>query len=234
MIIRTNLAYLRLVRGKLTQRAIADATGIGQKTLSALETGASKGIEFATLAKLCAFLKCTPDELLILEEEPKDQAVTKEAYLKANELITRGLQRAMEQPSKSAEEVWADFDRMRASLQNAAEENSVMEQALAQIESKADSRPHVLKRLDAMEKNLLDTQQAAAALLMAILKNTIGARYHASLATTYADDMITMMQTGNVLSEGEAERRQAAREKEAQRIEELTVAQALSSKPKGE
>jgi|GEM_PF-6802252 predicted DNA-binding protein len=106
----------------------------------------------------------------------------------------------------------------------------VREQALTQIESKADGSPEVLKRIEELETNLAGAQKVVADLLVAILRNTVGARYHASLATTYADDMITMMQTGNVLSEGEVERRRAVREAEAQRIETATVAQALGSK----
>ncbi len=63
--------------------------------------------------------------------------------------------------------------------------------------------------------------------------STAGARYHASLATTYADDIITVMQTGNVLSQGEVEQRQVLRETEALKIETETVAQALGAKDKG-
>lgn len=125
-------------------------------------------------------------------------------------------------------------------LQNMAKEKGcslselVREQVLNQLEGKAGGGEEVLKRMQEIEVNLAGGQQAMADLLVAILRNTVGARYHASLATTYADDMITVMQTGNVLSEGEAEKRQAVREKEAQRIEELTVAQALGAKGKGE
>lgn len=107
------------------------------------------------------------------------------------------------------------------------------QQILSGLNSQSGGGDRIIQRLEEMEKNLSEKQQSAAALSIAILRNTVGARYHASLATTYADDMITMMQTGNVLSEGEADRRQAVREKEAQRIEELTVAQAINSKPKG-
>lgn len=109
----------------------------------------------------------------------------------------------------------------------------VREQALAQVESKSDGSSEVLKRIEELEANLSDAQKAAADLLVAVLRNVVGTRYHATLATTYADDIITVMQTGNVLSQGEVEQRQALRETEALRIEELTVAQALSSKPKG-
>ena len=109
----------------------------------------------------------------------------------------------------------------------------VREQALAQIESKADSSGEVLKRIEEMEQNLSAAQKTAAGLLIAILSNTVGARYHASLATTYADDIITVMQTGNVLSQGEVEKRQVKRETEAQRIEAETVAYVLGSKDRG-
>lgn len=102
----------------------------------------------------------------------------------------------------------------------------VREQALAQVESKGDGSDEVLKRIEEMEANLSDAQRAAAELLVSILRNTVGARYHASLATTYADDIITVMQTGNVLSQGEVEQRQALREMEALRIEEAVIAQA--------
>ena len=70
--LRTNLAYLRFINGKLTQKDVSEATGIGQKTISSLETGASKGIEFNTLVKLCTFFNCTPGDLLMLEDEVDD------------------------------------------------------------------------------------------------------------------------------------------------------------------
>lgn len=109
----------------------------------------------------------------------------------------------------------------------------VREQALAQIESKADGSGEVLKRIEELETKLSDAQKVAVDLLVAILSNTVGARYHASLATTYADDIITVMQTGNVLSQGELEKRQVMRETEAQRIEAETVAYVLGSMDSG-
>ncbi len=90
--------------------------------------------------------------------------------------------------------------------------------------------PDLEKRLQEMETNLTGAQQAMAEILVLVLTNAVGARYHASLATTYADDIITVMQTGNVLSEKEVDRRQGVREKEAQRIENAVIAQALGAK----
>lgn len=92
--------------------------------------------------------------------------------------------------------------------------------------------PELLKRLQEMETNLTGAQQAMADILVLILTNAVGTRYHASLATTYADDIITMMQTGNVLSEKESERRQAVREKEAQRIENAVITNVLGMSKK--
>lgn len=65
---KTKIAYLRLENGKLSQRQVSEATGIAQKTLSALETGTSQGITFSTLARLCEFFSCTPNDILVLEE----------------------------------------------------------------------------------------------------------------------------------------------------------------------
>lgn len=90
--------------------------------------------------------------------------------------------------------------------------------------------PELEKRLQEMETNLIGAQQAMAEILVPILANAVGARYHASLATTYSDDIITVMQTGNVLSEKEVERRQEVREKEAQRIEKAVIAEVLKGK----
>lgn len=94
----------------------------------------------------------------------------------------------------------------------------------------AGGSSELMARLQEMEAKLIGMQQAVAEILVPILKNVVGTRYHASLATTYADDIITVMQTGNVLSEQEVERRQGVREKEAQRIEEAVIAQALGAK----
>ena len=115
--IRTNLAQLRFTAGRLTQREVSQATGIGQKTLSALETGVSKGIEFKTLTKLCVFFSCEPSDILVIEEEAEAVPPSKFALGKAEELIARGLQAAMTAPKQTPEEIWAEFDAVRERLQ---------------------------------------------------------------------------------------------------------------------
>jgi putative transcriptional regulator len=119
--IRTNLSYLRFSQGRLSQKAVSDATGIGQKTLSALETGASKGIEFNTLLKLCTFFDCSPSEFLIIEEEQQEMPPSDQSRQKAKLLVARGLQAAMKAPSATPEQIWAEFDAVRAKMQQAAE-----------------------------------------------------------------------------------------------------------------
>lgn len=115
--IRTNLAALRFAKGKLSQREVSEATGIGQKTLSALETGASKGIEFNTLARLCAFFRCEPSDVLLIEDEVEDIKPSDSSLKKADDLIARGLQAAMQAPKQTPEEIWAQFDAVRARIQ---------------------------------------------------------------------------------------------------------------------
>lgn len=115
--IRTTIASLRFARGRLSQREVSQATGIGQKTLSALETGLSKGVEFNTLTKLCGFFRCDVGDLLVLEDEPEDVSPSEHSFKKADELVARGLKAAMVAPSQTPEEVWAEFDAVRQRLQ---------------------------------------------------------------------------------------------------------------------
>lgn len=119
--VRFNLAFMRAARGKLTQREIALATGLSQKTLSALETGASKGVEFGTIARLCDYLKCTPNDLLVLEEEVADVAPSEASLKKADEIIAKGLRKAMQAPEQTPEEIWGEFDALREKMQNQAQ-----------------------------------------------------------------------------------------------------------------
>lgn len=132
------------------------------------------------------------------------------------------------------EEKIAQLQEM-AKAQGCTQSDLVRSLLLASLkkQSSAEGSPELMTRLQEMEANLIGMQQAMAEILVPILTNTVGARYHASLATTYADDIITVMQTGNVLSEKEVERRRQVREDEALRIEEAVIAQALGKNSKG-
>jgi DNA-binding Xre family transcriptional regulator len=127
--VRFNLALMRAMRGKLTQRDVSLATGLSQKTLSALETGASKGVEFSTLARLCQFLKCTPDDLLLLEDEIEDIVPSKESIAKAKDIVSKGLLRSMNAPAQSPEEIWAEFDALRNKIAVSQQEERAKERA---------------------------------------------------------------------------------------------------------
>lgn len=121
--IKTNLSYLRFTHGRISQKAVSEATGIGQKTLSSLETGASKGIEFNTLLRLCLFFNCTPSDLLLIEESAEEKPVEDESRRKAKDLVARGLLAAMEAPSTNPEQVWAAFDAARLRMQDGSKDD---------------------------------------------------------------------------------------------------------------
>lgn len=115
--VKPRLALLRAVHGRISQSELSRQTGITQKQLSALETGKTKGITFDTLTKLCTFFSCTPNDLLELEPETEaDLSPTVEELADANEIISRGLKRAMEAPKRPAQEIWAEFDAVRARI----------------------------------------------------------------------------------------------------------------------
>ncbi len=128
LLVKPQLAVLRARHGKITQTELSRQTGITQKQLSALETGKTKGITFETLAKLCLFFSCTPNELLQLEEVTEiDDSPTEEELSLADEIIARGLNRAIKSPPREASEIWAEFDTVRAKLANSAASQDTFE-----------------------------------------------------------------------------------------------------------
>lgn len=115
--VKPRLALLRAAHGRISQSELSRQTGITQKQLSALEAGKTKGITFDTLTKLCVFFSCTPNDLLPLEPETEtDPPPTVEELANADEIISRGLKRAMEAPKRPAKEIWAEFDAVRARI----------------------------------------------------------------------------------------------------------------------
>jgi putative transcriptional regulator len=63
--IRVQLAHLRAARG-LTQQQLAERTGLRRDTISALERGKSRAIEFDTLARLCDALGVQASDILAI------------------------------------------------------------------------------------------------------------------------------------------------------------------------
>ena len=64
--IKLALPRLRAQR-RLSQRQLAALAGMRPDTISALERGDTRGIQFDTLARLCEALDCTPGDLLLFE-----------------------------------------------------------------------------------------------------------------------------------------------------------------------
>jgi putative transcriptional regulator len=54
---------------KRKAKELAERIGITEANLSLLRTGKVKGVRFATLAKLCEELDCTPGDLLDVEDD---------------------------------------------------------------------------------------------------------------------------------------------------------------------
>lgn len=70
MPIRVTLDAVLAKRGR-TARDIAAEIGLSETQLSLFRSGKVRGIRFATLARLCAALDCTPGDLLGYDREAK-------------------------------------------------------------------------------------------------------------------------------------------------------------------
>ena len=53
-----------LAKRKVRSNALAEAIGITESNLSLLKSGKVRGVRFATLEAICAFLECQPGDLL--------------------------------------------------------------------------------------------------------------------------------------------------------------------------
>lgn len=71
MPIKVNLAVLLAERG-IKSKDLAEYIGITEANLSLLRQGKVKGMRFDTLEAICAYLDCTPGDLL--KYVPKDVA----------------------------------------------------------------------------------------------------------------------------------------------------------------
>ncbi len=110
----TKLAELKAKCGDITNEEIAEFTGIDERELTDLEKGEARAIELATLAKLCAFFQCYPNDLLAIEREELDlfasQPPSAEELSKAAEIINKAFARAEAMPPRPAEEIWKSFE----------------------------------------------------------------------------------------------------------------------------
>lgn len=71
MPIRVTLDAVLARRGR-TARDLAAEVGLSETQLSLFRSNKVRGIRFATLARLCAALDCTPGELLDYTPDPAD------------------------------------------------------------------------------------------------------------------------------------------------------------------
>jgi putative transcriptional regulator len=61
-----------LAKRKVRSNMLAEAIGMTESNLSLLKAGKVRGVRFATLEAICAFLNCQPGELLeyVPDEQP--------------------------------------------------------------------------------------------------------------------------------------------------------------------
>ncbi|QDE37735.1 helix-turn-helix transcriptional regulator [Luteibacter pinisoli] len=64
---------LMLALRKVRSRDLAAHVGITESNLSLLKSGKVRGIRFATLAAICAYLDCQPGDILVYDPDaPED------------------------------------------------------------------------------------------------------------------------------------------------------------------
>lgn len=125
MKVKTQLAQLRAKHGNISYEKISEFTGIDSQQLRELESDKAEAIAFSTLAELCAFFECTPNDLFLLDSQEVEVDTTPpstEELAKAEELLQRAFARAEAMPPRPAEEIWESFeatvDRIASQLEN--------------------------------------------------------------------------------------------------------------------
>ncbi len=68
MTIQVNLDMM-LVKRKTSSRELAAAIGLSETNLSLIKSGKIKGVRFATLNAICAYLECQPGDILSFEPD---------------------------------------------------------------------------------------------------------------------------------------------------------------------
>ncbi|MDF2382242.1 helix-turn-helix transcriptional regulator [Nostoc ellipsosporum NOK] len=67
-----------LARRGITGKELARRVGVSETQLSLFRSGKVRGIRFATLARICAALRCVPGDLLDYSHDPGDLAMGEE------------------------------------------------------------------------------------------------------------------------------------------------------------
>ncbi len=115
--VKTKLAQLRVDRGNISYENISESTGIDSEQLRELEIGEASSIAFTTMAQLCNFFQCTLNDLFVLDSSKEEIDTTPpsaEAIASASEIIKQGLAGAEAMLRRPTEEIWAEFEAVRA------------------------------------------------------------------------------------------------------------------------
>ena len=78
-IIKVNLDLL-LVKRRMSLTELSEKVGITMANLSILKRGKARAIRFSTLIALCEALRCTPGDLLELDEQQLDEPSELDAH----------------------------------------------------------------------------------------------------------------------------------------------------------
>jgi putative transcriptional regulator len=61
-----------LAHREMTSKHLAGQMGISETQLSLFKSGKVRGVRFATIARMCAVLKCVPGDILSYKFDPGD------------------------------------------------------------------------------------------------------------------------------------------------------------------
>jgi len=113
MKVKTQLAQLKKSYGNISDEEICQLTGIDLQQIRELENGSAEAIAFTTLAQLCDFFQCTPNDLFVLnweEIEIDPTPPSAEEIRQASEIINQAFAIAEKMPPRPPEEIWASFE----------------------------------------------------------------------------------------------------------------------------
>jgi len=116
MKVKTQLSQLKESYGHISDEEISRLTGIDLEQIRELENGSAEAIAFNTLAQLCDFFQCTPNDLLVLDREEIEIDSTPpsaEELRQASDIINKAFAIAEAMPPRPPEEIWADFEAVR-------------------------------------------------------------------------------------------------------------------------
>jgi putative transcriptional regulator len=152
--IAIQLGLLRTAR-QLSQRELARRTNLRPDTISALERGQTTGIDFATLAKLCDALHCTPNDLLELAPDahvvpvlggPDEDAIIAERLARADwSVVDDPASAAAVLPTGQGELTSSTAQAVTAHIGQIVRNSMVhaVRDTLAQLQQESDAAPSV-------------------------------------------------------------------------------------------